>query len=365
MGFWEILIAIITISVLIIVHEFGHYICAVSTGMKVDRFSVLGIGPVIARLFTYKGTEFVISAIPFGAYVHIVGMEAGDEAPVDTLNRGGPAGQAPPPNPEDRFLFRNRPLWTRMLTIFGGPLANYLTAMLIVFSMLAVAGNRTVLSMTVDTVQAETAKSAGLETGDELLSIAGAPVTGGPDPFTQITGTAGAHKGETVPVVVRREGAEVTLQVPISAEGKMGVGLAEGEIKRGPASLGHSVKTAVWYPIELSARQLKGLYQLITGQIDAKVSGPVGIVKEIAKSAQKGVMDLFFFAAGISTLLGLFNLLPLPALDGGRLVFLFYELIARRPANKRIEEMIHAIGMLALLGLIGYVTIFNDLGGKS
>src|SRR5690606_20959922 len=136
------------------------------------------------------------------------------------------------------------------------------------------------------------------------------------DPFAEILEATGAHKGETVPVVVRREGAELTLDVPISAEGKMGVGLDEGEVQRSPASLGHSVKTAVRYPIDLSGRQLKGLYQLITGQIDAKVSGPVGIVKEIAKSAKKGVVDLFIFAAGISTLLGLFNLLPLPALDG-------------------------------------------------
>ncbi|MCB9567506.1 MAG: site-2 protease family protein [Myxococcales bacterium] len=352
MGFSEILTAIITISVLIIIHEFGHYICAVSTGMKVDRFSILGIGPVVARLFTYKGTEFVISAIPFGAYVHIVGMEAEDEA--ELARR--------PPSPDDKFLFRNRPLWARMLTIVGGPVANYITASLIIFSVLAVAGNRDVRSMEVDAVQAETAIAAGLTKGDELLSIAGADVTG-EESYNKITATTGAHKGETVPVLVRREGAEVSLEVPISDAGLMGVGLVEGEVVHRPASLGHSAKMAVLQPFVLTQKQLKGLYYLITRKIDAKVSGPVGIVREIAKSAEKGVIELFLFAAGISTLLGLFNLLPLPALDGGRLVFLVYELIARRPANRRIEEMIHGIGMLALLGLILYVTVANDIFG--
>jgi len=346
-GFTEILTAIITISVLIIIHEFGHYLCAVSTGMKVDRFSVLGIGPVVARLFTYKGTEFVLSAIPFGAYVHIVGMEPEDDAP------------DAPPDP-DPSLFRNRPLWARMLTIAGGPIANYLTASLIIFSVLAVAGNRDVITMEVDAVQAETAKSAGLETGDELIKIAEFDVTGD-GPYGKVSEATSSHKGETIPVIVRREADEVELQVPISDAGLIGVGLVEGEVVHRSVSLGHSVKMAVRQPLVITQKQLKGLYYLITGQIDAKVSGPVGIVKEIAKSAEKGWIDLFFFAAGISTLLGLFNLLPLPALDGGRLVFLFYELVARRPANRRVEEMIHGIGMLALLALILYVTIANDI----
>lgn len=350
MGFTEILTAIITISVLIIIHEFGHYFCAVSTGMKVDRFSVLGIGPVVARLFTYKGTEFVISAIPFGAYVHIVGMEPEDE-PED--------GQPPDSDPT---LFRNRPLWARMLTIVGGPLANYLTASLLIFSVLSIAGNRDVVTMEVSAVQAETAKTAGFNVGDELVKIADLPVTGD-EPFDKISSATGSHKGETVAVVVRRDKAEVELSVPISDVGLIGVGLVEGEVILSPASLTHSLSMAVKHPINITKKQLKGLYLLVTGQIDAKVSGPVGIVKEIAKSAEKGWTDLLFFAAAISTLLGLFNLLPLPALDGGRLVFLFYELIARRPANRKVEEMIHGIGMLALLALILYVTIVNDILG--
>lgn len=360
MGFVEILTAILVISALIIIHEFGHYVCAVATGMKVDRFSVLGIGPVVARLFTYKGTEFVISAIPFGAYVHIIGMEAEDEAEETARAKARAAGA--PPSEDEKHYFRNRPLWARMLTIVGGPLANYLTASLILFTLLAVSGNKTVLAMDVDTVQSPTAQAAGLLPGDRLVRVADREVLG-PDAHGRITAATGEHKGETVPIAVQRAGEEVVLQVPISEGGLIGIGLAEGDVKYGPASLGHSAKMAVLGPFELTREQLTGLYYLITRKVDAKLSGPVGIVREIAKSAKKGARDLFFFAFKISTLLGLFNLLPLPALDGGRLVFLGYELIARRPANRRVEEMIHGIGMLALLGLILYVTFANDIFG--
>ena len=113
------LLAIVALSLLIIVHEFGHYICAVATGMKVDRFSVFGIGPVILRLGTWRGTEFVISAIPFGAYVHIVGMEA-DEAPI-AFAEGTRPGEAVDPDPSDPSLYRNRPLWARMAAMCPDP----------------------------------------------------------------------------------------------------------------------------------------------------------------------------------------------------------------------------------------------------
>ena len=203
-----------------------------------------------------------------------------------------------------------------------------------------------------------TAISAGLLAGDELVTIAGDAVTGD-QPYDKVTAATSNHKGETVPIVVRRDEAELTLDVPISDAGLMGVGLVEGEVVHRPASFGHSAKMAVLQPFVITQKQLKGLYYLITGKIDAKVSGPVGIVKEIARSAEKGVIDLFFFAAGISTLLGLFNLLPLPALDGGRLVFLSYEMVTRRRANPKLEATIHMVGVLVLAVLLVVVTV-ND-----
>src|SRR5690606_23605739 len=114
------------------------------------------------------------------------------------------------------------------------------------------------------------------------------------------------------------------------------------------------------WPFEQTAFQLGALWSMITGEGEGKVGGPVAIAKAIKGSADRGVVDLILFSALISTVLGMTNLLPLPALDGGRLIFLFYELIARRPPNKVLEERIHMFGMLALLGLLVLVT-FNDL----
>lgn len=356
-----LLIAIVALSLLIIVHEFGHYICAVATGMKVDRFSVFGIGPVILRLGTWRGTEFVVSAIPFGAYVHIVGMEAEDVAV--SAAEGGTPGEAPPVDPKDPSLYRNRPVWARMLAILGGPAANYLAAMAIAFVSYTAIGTEIPLSMRVEAVKAETAQNAGLQSGDELRAIAGVDVTGR-EAQKRITETTAAHKGETVEIVVRRDGQDVSLAVPVSDKGLIGIEMAPAEVVKETHPIGLAAKTAVVAPFKFSAYQLEAMGKWITGKVEGKMSGPVGIVKAIAKSAERGLQAFVNTAFQLSTLLGLFNILPLPALDGGRFVFLLSEAVTRRKVTPRIEETIHGIGMLLLLGLILYVTIVNDLFPK-
>lgn len=357
----DILLAIVALSLIIIIHEFGHYICAVATGMKVDRFSIFGIGPVVLRLGEWRGTEFVVSAIPFGAYVHIVGMEA-DDAP--SVAEGGKPGETYAVDPNDPSLYRNRPVWARMLAILGGPLANYLAAMAIMFSTLAFVGDSVPVSMKVDKVIEDAPKAAGLLPGDKLLKIADTEVVGA-RADEKIYTTTGAHKGETVPIVVQRGAEEATLQVPLTDQGRIGIEMSPLDTESRTLPVGAAAKAAVTWPVQVSVKQLTALKRWITGEVEGKMSGPVGIVREIAKSAERGFAAFLLFAAFISTLLGLFNLLPLPALDGGRFVFLLWEVVSRRPANRRLEEMVHGIGMLALLGLILYVTVFNDLLNRS
>lgn len=361
--FW-LLLGILGVSLLIVIHEFGHYLCARATGMRVDRFSVIGIGPVVWRLGTWKGTEFVISAIPFGAYVHIVGMEAGDD-PAQTLPPIKP--DDPPPvqyAKDDPYLYRNRPVWARMLAILGGPLANYAAATVLFFALFASIGHRELVSMRANAEIGETAKAAGVQAGDELVSIAGQDVTG-KDPFGRIGAATRAHKGETVPVVVNRGAAPVSLEVPISAEGRMGIGLERGEVRTTPASWGEAAMFGVTEPWVKSKQNLVAMGSLFTGETKMdQMSGPIGIVKQVARAASMGLGEYVMLMAIISSLLGLFNLLPLPALDGGRMVFMLWEAVWRRPINKNIEEMIHGYGMLALLGLILYITLRNDLLGS-
>jgi regulator of sigma E protease len=355
-------VAILALSLLIIIHEFGHYLAARATGMHVDRFSVLGIGPVILRLGHHRGTEFVISAIPFGAYVHIVGMEPEEDEPED----------APPPGvgpnekdfPRDYANFRDRPVWARLLVIAGGPIANYITAMVICMAVFSSAGEKVPTSIAIASFNSGSpAQAAGLLEGDVFVSVAGEEVTG-QGPGKKLNEVTSKNLGKTVEVKVLREGQELTLPVTLNDSAPaLSIGLSGiGEwVRVSPAdALAHG---ASW-PFLKTGEQLRGLWAMITGKIEGRVGGPVAIARAIKTSAEQGALDLLLFSALISTVLGMFNLLPLPALDGGRLVFLFYELIARRPANQKVEGWIHAVGMIGILALIGWATVGDIKGEK-
>ena len=337
--------AILALCIVIILHEFGHYIAAVATGMKVDRFSIFGIGPPIVRFGKWRGTEFVLSAIPFGAYVQIRGMEPED-----------------PDNPEPAdpgSNFRDKPLRSRMLVIAGGPIANYLAAMAMLLFVYVGAGMPgPVVAIEVAGVHGDSAaQAAGIQPGDRLLVVGDTTV----DPSQRGRDVSAATKrylGSDVTIVVQRgEGtAEVVASLPAESAAPLGVDL-QAVAPREPVAFGTAASHAVTDPLRDTATQLQGLWMLITGQIEASVQGPVGMVQPIAKAADAGIVPFVLMAAFISTLLGMFNLLPLPALDGGRLAFLMYEGIARRRAAARIEEMVHGYGMLVLLALIALVTV--------
>jgi regulator of sigma E protease len=156
---------------------------------------------------------------------------------------------------------------------------------------------------------------------------------------------------------MKRDGELVEFDVALNEEGPaLGVGFAfeENYIAVSPVD---AVVSGVAWPLVQTQQQLAGLAGLITGKSSGEVGGPSAIVKTIKGSADRGAIAFLEMAALISTVLGLFNLLPLPALDGGRLMFMFYEVIFRRPANKVVEGWVHAVGIIALLGFIGFVEV--------
>jgi regulator of sigma E protease len=368
----SILVAVVALCVVVIIHEAGHYLAAVATGMKVDRFSVFGIGPTVVRLGTWRGTEFVISAIPFGAFVLIRGMElseheqtmTGDAIDDEAWATAVAAAKRADGKPAKAASvnFRDKPLWARAAVLAGGPIANYIAAMVLLFGLFALVGERAPEPTRIEVsevVAGKPAAAAGLQVGDRIGELDGVPVV--PAAGNQaLIDVIKAHPGEPLAVVVEREGQAVALTVEPSAEGKIGAGL-DPTGDRLPMTVGQAAVKAVQGPIELSRRQLVGLYLLVTGQLDAEVQGPVAIVKGIATSIERGFIPFVSMVAMISTLLGLFNLLPLPALDGGRLSFLAYEAVARRRAKPHVEELVHGYGMLALLSLMAVVTV-RELG---
>jgi regulator of sigma E protease len=344
-----ILAAIVALCVVIIIHEFGHYIAAVWTGMKVDRFSVFGIGPPILKLGTWRDTEFVVSAIPFGAYVLIRGMEADD-------------GTSTAEDRASSQNFRDKPLLSRIIVIAGGPIANYVGAIALFFGLFALAGmpgpaEQATAIEVLDVTKDSAAATAGVQEGDRLLAIGDTAI----DPTRGSEGVvlaSQAHRGTDAVILVERDGQRLELPatLPDKDEGVLGIRM-EVLAPRQAVPVGEAARAAVLGPFLVSKAQLVGLWELITAKTEGTVSGPVEIVRHIKEAADRGLPKFIEMAAIISTLLGLFNLLPLPALDGGRLAFLVYEGVTRRRASPRIEEMVHGYGMVALLGLILFVTI--------
>lgn len=347
MSIFEILVAILGISLLVIVHEGGHYLAARAFGMRVLRFSI-GFGPVLAR-YQPKGspTVFQVCAIPFAAYVMIAGMNPTDDV-----------------DPDDPELYPNKGVFARMTTIFAGPFANYITASFLVFG-LALTGwpeEKPTEPMVVANIEeGSPAADAGLQPGDVIVRAHGKDV----NDVSDLIDVTQPRAGQPTTYVIKRDGELLPPKTITPMEkgdrGIIGVTAQTRRVYR-EMPVGEAAKAAVVFPYRLTVAQLQGLADLIERRSTEGLKGPVGMGKLVAEQAGKGVAELVSILMLISVALGMFNLLPFPALDGGRLVFLGYELITRRRPNERIEALVHTVGLLFLLGVIALVTL-RDVAG--
>jgi regulator of sigma E protease len=339
-----IALAILALGVLIIVHEGGHFLIARLSGMRVDRFSI-GFGPTLLS-FKRGETIYQIAAIPLGGFVQIAGLNPGEEG-IAT---------------DDPRAYPNRPAWQRLATIFAGPGTNYVFAALImILSCLAwgvpVSGKAPMVGAI---HEGKPAAAAGFQLGDEIVSIDGKPVT----ETGQVSPLINASQGRPVTVQLLRDGQPKSLVVKPAKDHddyRIGIEVWPKE-ETVAASVGECVKYGLMFPINYSRFILHGFGEIFAGRQKAEFSGPIGIIKVMQRQISQGAKNALSIIAIISVYLGLFNLLPLPALDGGRLVFLGWELISRRKVNQMIEQRIHMVGMVVLLGFLVYVTIGNDLG---
>ena len=340
----QVLVGILGISALVIVHEGGHYLAARAFGMRVLRFSV-GFGPTIAR-FQPKGspTVFQVGLIPFMAYVQIAGMNPAEDN-----------------DPNDPEIYPNKSVFARFMTIFAGPFANYITASALVFG-LALNGhhneNPPHEPMVVETVQpGSPALAAGLQAGDVIRAANDKPVK---NVFDLIEVTSD-RAGKPTTYVVERDGTALPPMTitPADDHGRGVIGI-NPKVSLTPMPVGHAIGYAIAYPYELTLLQLDGFRTMVKQRSTEGVVGPVGMVKFVAKTGN--VVQLMNVLILISVALGMFNLMPFPALDGGRLMFLGYEIITRRRANERIETMVHTVGLVLLLCLIALVTLRDVVG---
>ena len=337
----SILIAIVGLGMLVVLHEGGHYLAARLCGMRVERFSI-GFGPTLLG-FKRGETTFQIAPIPLGGFVQITGLN-----PHEDFDRNDP------------FVYPNRPRWMRLFTIIAGPLANYLTAfviMLFVFTILGVPVPSKVEH--VADVEANSAAAvAGLRPGDVIVKANGNAVSADHTIRDEIKVTEAAP----LPLEILRDGKtiSVTITPRQKAPGQFQIGVYLDHSELAALSFPAAAKEALVYPYEKSKLILGGLYNMVTGKEKAELSGPIGITREIARAANRSVWDYFGIIAMLSVYLGLFNLLPLPALDGGRALFLSIEAVIRRQINPRIEATVHTVGLVFLVGVLLFVS-FKDV----
>jgi regulator of sigma E protease len=328
-----VLVAILGLAVLMIVHEAGHLLAARAFGMRVVRFSI-GFGPALWR-YQARGSETVyqVALIPFLAYVQIAGMNPFEDV-----------------DPDDKSSYANASLVGRISAIFAGPLANYLFASVLFFAALIIGGKH-LLTTTVVPMDG-VAKSAQMKRGDTILNIDGVAVTD----WDQMRGLISARANKSIDVIVLRGQDHLTLKMTPQLKdggGKIGVTPIEKVV---PVGMREALSDSVRMPFEVVQELVSGLARIITGKEKPDFKGPVGIVKETSKAAERSTAVFLGFLASLSAYLGGFNLLPFPALDGGRLAFLAYEAVTRRKPNARVEANIHAFGLMLLIALITVVT---------
>lgn len=326
-----IVYAVIIFCLLIFVHELGHFAVAKACGVKVNEFAI-GMGPAILK--KQKGeTLYAIRIFPIGGYC---AMEGEDE------------------DSDDERAFNNKPAWQRALVLAAGALMNLVTAAVLLMVISFWSGQPTT---TVDKVlEGSPAYEAGLESGDRIISIEGQKINEWNDIIEEI----GESGEETVQIVVLRGDSEVSITSRLEYDDeaqRYKVGISPVSEHRIIPSVTAGIKntgsmTVMMYDI---------LKQLFTGGVSVKeLSGPVGIVYAVNDTAKAGIIYVIYLAALLSLNLAIMNMLPFPALDGGRLLFLLIRKITGKRVTDEMEGKIHFAGMVLLFALMIYVT-WNDI----
>jgi membrane-associated protease RseP (regulator of RpoE activity) len=342
---------ILLLALLIFVHELGHFMAARLQGIYANRFSI-GFGPI---LWKYQGkmTEYALRALPLGGFVGFPDDDPDSEIP-----------------PNDPNLLRNRPVFDRAIVISAGVIANFLFAYFVLVSQVGFVGIPTPSEAGVRLmpVAESPAAKAGLQKDDVVLRINQVDLPADSESLNRFRREIERNTNQPVTLEVQRGDTKQTISVtPVDPEGKnigrIGVGLASNGTPyyKRPNSIGNAFSEASRRFEIITVQTVQGFGQLVTrfSQTANQVAGPVAIVSEGAKMAKADPSNLFTFAALISINLAVINILPLPALDGGQLLFLLIEGIFRRPVNKRIQDSFMQSGLVLMLGL-GVFLIIRD-----
>ncbi len=344
----NVLAAIVILGVIVMAHEFGHYLMGRLTGIGVLEFSV-GFGPRVLG-WTRNNIKYSLRAIPLGGFCKFAGVEDGQADRPDAMEK--------------------QPVWKRFLTVFAGPFMNFVLALLAVYLLLTAVGLDMVETVpTVASVHEDMpAQAAGFQAGDAIVALEGEEIQQGVDGVIALQEYISANNGNELHFTLLRDGERIDVSVmpEMASDGETVrplIGITFDVQKVGTYRYGllKAIPESWNYLVEYTGLMLKTLRDLIfRGQGLNDVTGPVGIISYMSAQVREGwgmIMNLVFL---LSLNLGIMNLLPLPSLDGGRLVFLIVEAIRRKPVPPQKEGMVHAIGLLLLFGLIIVIT-FKDV----
>lgn len=333
---WFILI----LGAIVAVHEFGHFIFAKLSNTYVYEFSI-GMGKkLFGRKKKGSETEFCIRAIPLGGYVMIAGEDVEDEK-----------------IPKDRQMC-NKSFLQRFAVLFAGPFNNFLFAFIVLLISAFIFGAISTKPVIGSVQEGYPAYEAGLEAGDLVLSIDGTKIKSWDKGLILLQ----VSNGKEMTFEVKKKDGKVETYVikPIRAtdvDGNEAYKFGISTEYKKEYGFVPSVSYAYHRTISLFGSMFDTLKYLFSGKVGVnQLSGPVGIYSIIDKQAKDGLEALLYLVAYLSINVGVINLLPFPAFDGGRILFLFIEKIFRRPVTKKVENVIHMIGFMLIIGLLIYVT---------
>ena len=330
MGILYFILTIFIFGILVLVHEGGHFLVARANGIAVEEFAV-GMGPnILSRVSKKSGIRYSLRILPIGGFVSM----AGEEEESDNPN-----------------AFCNKSVWRRILTILAGPLTNILIGVLCMVILVCASGR--LASTTVAEFADESKSSAWLKEGDKIVSVGGVPVHTGNELVYEIMNSG----YEPVDVVVMRDEKKVTLEsveFPTFSEAGATFGDVDFKPYAEAKNFGNIVKHAFFRSLSTIKMIWDSIIDMIRGRYGIEaVSGPIGITETVGTTVKNGgFMNLLYLFVVLAMNLGVVNLLPIPALDGGRLLFLIIEGIAGRPINRKVEGYINGAGLIILFTLM-------------
>jgi regulator of sigma E protease len=357
---WTILFFVLAISPLVFIHEMGHYLVGRWCGVKAEAFSI-GFGRAIAKWTDKRGTAWQVGWLPLGGYVRFAGdMGVSSQADPDWLKL---------PAEERNRTFQSKKLWQRTLIILAGPATNFLFAIIMLIGLFSLFGEPRTTTKISALERNSAAAVAGLHIGDRIVSVDGTSITDLDDLLLYVQPRANKPTKVLVDRGVERLAFIMTPVLGVVTDvtgvqhkvGQIGVRIKPGEFVKLPAV--DIPMAAGRFVVQSVARMGVGLSQVVTGERSVReLGGPVKIATTSNAVAKLGLVTFLFFMVAISINLGFINLLPIPMLDGGHLLFYAIEAVRRKPVPAAAQEWAYRSGLLVLLLFMVVVTV-NDLAG--